>query len=162
MLETYPQENMNTQAIRELTDEVFRLKQIINELNGGGDGNLPEPTIADAGKVLGVDDQGKYALVEGGGGGSVVTLNVLYDEVADDYYINTNYNTLKSYMESGTPVVIIESIDTEDEKATQHNALVGLIYFNDIINEDIGYRAFFGVSTQAIASTPTDNMYISK
>lgn len=27
MLETYPQENMNTQAIRELTEEVFRLKQ---------------------------------------------------------------------------------------------------------------------------------------
>lgn len=66
-LQSFQSNDKQMQAIRELTNEVFRLKQIVNELNGGGGGgNLPEPTIADAGKVLGVDDEGKYALVEGG------------------------------------------------------------------------------------------------
>lgn len=46
-------------------DSVKTQKPILIQLD-----DIPTPTDADAGKVLGVDDEGKYELTEGGGGGS--------------------------------------------------------------------------------------------
>lgn len=48
-----------------LDDSVKTQKPILIQLD-----DIPTPTDADAGKVLGVDDEGKYALTEGGGGGN--------------------------------------------------------------------------------------------
>jgi len=48
-------------------DSVKTQKPILIQLD-----DIPTPTDADAGKVLGVDDEGKYALTEGGGGGSYI------------------------------------------------------------------------------------------
>ena len=45
-------------------DSVKTQKPILIQLD-----DIPMPTDADAGKVLGVDEDGKYALTEGGGGG---------------------------------------------------------------------------------------------
>ena len=44
-------------------DSVKTQKPILIQLD-----DIPTPTDADAGKVLGVDDEGKYELTEGGGG----------------------------------------------------------------------------------------------
>lgn len=46
------------------SDECKTQKPILIQLE-----DIPQPTDADAGKVLGVDEEGKYALTEGGGGG---------------------------------------------------------------------------------------------
>lgn len=54
-------------------DGAFYSVQDVNVLlenaGGGGGGELPTPTVADAGSVVVVDDEGKYALGEAGGGG---------------------------------------------------------------------------------------------
>lgn len=86
MLDTYGMDDINTQAIRELTTEVDALKRKANK-GGGGSSDIPKPTIADAGKVLGVNDQGKYALVEGGGGGAGIP--ILHTITAESSLVGT-------------------------------------------------------------------------
>ena len=61
-------------AIQELTSQLAVAQNKITELEKGAD--VPTPTVADAGKVLGVDDEGKYAIVEGGGGSDEAILTV--------------------------------------------------------------------------------------
>lgn len=51
-------------------DSVKTQKPILIQLD-----DIPTPTDADAGKVLGVDEDGKYELVQGGGGGGVFNVN---------------------------------------------------------------------------------------
>ena len=80
MLDTFdPTNEMLLASVQELTTKLYALEKKFNE---GGGGDLPEPTIADAGKVLGVDEEGEYALVEGGGGesGYDVTKEALYED----------------------------------------------------------------------------------
>jgi len=48
------------------------LKPFYNKKKNIDNRLLPSATVADAGKVLGVDDEGKYALTEGGGGGKFI------------------------------------------------------------------------------------------
>ena len=71
--------------------------------NGGGGGDLPEPTIADEGKVLGVNDQGKYALVEGGGGSNGLIVNFVYDteEPPTIIALDKTYNEITTVLNAG-------------------------------------------------------------
>ena len=55
-----------------------------------GGAEIPTPAVADAGKVLGVDEDGDYALVEGGGSPETVTFTV----PQNDATINSGYTNL--------------------------------------------------------------------
>ena len=63
MLDTF-ENDMILSAVQQLTTEVQRVEGKVNKVPA-----IPAPAVADAGKVLGVDEDGDYALVEGGGGG---------------------------------------------------------------------------------------------
>lgn len=90
-------------------DSVKTQKPILIQLD-----DIPTPTDADAGKVLGVDDEGKYALTEGDNiiiwaekyevifsGGMPSELDILFSELpvdnidaAAEYFINEIYDML--------------------------------------------------------------------
>lgn len=82
MLDTF-ENNMMLSAVQQLTTEVQRVEgkvqKVANDVAALPE--IPTPAIADAGKVLGVDESGDYALVEGGGGGggAVKFINVHYN-----------------------------------------------------------------------------------
>lgn len=63
----------------------FYSVQDVNKLlenSGGGGGDLPTPTVADSGKAVVVNEEGKYALGEAGGGGSPLnrTISVTFTD----------------------------------------------------------------------------------
>ena len=128
MLETYPQENMNTQAIRELTEEVFRLKQIVNEIGGGG-GDLPEPTIADAGKVLGVDEQGEYALQDCGEGVFIINISSTSDDPPQIIFDKT-YAQIYDAIQNKIPIFIY---GTEEEEETLYGFVMQAVTTASVI-----------------------------
>ena len=98
------------------------LNQMLDEASGT---KLPEPTIADNGKVLGVAD-GAYALVSGGGGGGAEPLIVNYvmheaeseEDVSYPTGIDVSYNEIKSAVLSGKCVILNvasnSSLDTSE------------------------------------------------
>lgn len=79
------------------------LNQMLDEVSGT---KLPEPTIADNGKVLGVAD-GAYALVSGGGGGGSaepLICEVEYSESAAT--LNKKFSEIKTAYLGGAPVLL--------------------------------------------------------
>lgn len=77
-------------------DSVKTQKPILIQLD-----DIPTPTSEDAGKVLGVDAEGSYALTEGGGGGST-----LYGHQIGFYYNTSGYVCFVNLLiisESDTP-----------------------------------------------------------
>lgn len=74
-------------------DSVKTQKPILIQLD-----DIPTPTDADAGKVLGVDEDGKYELVQGGGGG--------YDPDAVDKPIATMTSAEFASMLGGTKITL--------------------------------------------------------
>lgn len=92
----------------------FYSVQDINVLleNGGGSsggGDLPTPTVADAGSVVVVDEQGKYALGEGGGISAPFITTVNDQDVLDKTYLE-----IKTAFLNGLNVFMCE-IDEEEE-----------------------------------------------
>lgn len=93
--------------INDLSQPITRLEHFIVQ-SGNGGGSLPEYTDVDAGKVLGLLDQGGTvvpAWVTGGGGFPVsCTFSVYYDEGVGDVVIDCD----KSYAELSA---ILEAAD---------------------------------------------------
>ena len=65
MLDTF-ENDMILSAVQQLTTEVQRVEGKANKIPINPE--IPIPALADAGKVLGVDEEGNYVLVESGGG----------------------------------------------------------------------------------------------
>lgn len=92
-------------------DGAFYSVQDVNVLlenaGGGGGGELPTPTVADAGSVVVVDNEGKYALGEAGGGGDEIFWGAA--TVGDaGVTLNKNYNEIMGALDSGmVPIFII-------------------------------------------------------
>lgn len=69
------------------------------------DDSIPTPAVADSGKVLGVNEEGKYALTEAGGGG-VVYCDFEVLDIADAYITgNMTLAEVYSALSSGNIVV---------------------------------------------------------
>lgn len=98
--------NANTFAV-----DIKDISSSIDEgFSGGVDAvtGLPKPTLADEGKVVGVDENGEYALVDGGGGGEfLVTVSGSFASLHAD----KQFTEILSAINSGTiPVLKVSSI----------------------------------------------------
>lgn len=91
------------------------LKQMLDANSGT---KLPEPTPDDNGKVLGVSE-GQYALVSGGGGGSVEPLIV----TIGDNGIDATYNEIKSAVLAGRAIYALSEQDSEIEHTAFYSVL---------------------------------------
>ena len=96
-------------------DGAFYSVQDVNVLlenAGGGGGDLPTPTVADAGSVVVVDEAGKYALGEGGGG---LVVNMVYNATDDRTELDKSYNEM--YRDSSLIVTdyitVLGSVETQ-------------------------------------------------
>lgn len=79
---------------------------VLLEEKGGGGGDLPTPTVADAGKAVVVDEEGKYALGETGGGGLVITRSA----VDDNNVLDKTYKQIYDAILSGiTPIILVSA-----------------------------------------------------
>lgn len=87
-------------------DSVKTQKPILIQLE-----DIPQPTDADAGKVLGVDEEGKYALTEGGGGGGEIFYPVyIIDDGEGNYTSDKTITEILTAMdENKIPVAIYEA-----------------------------------------------------
>lgn len=95
-------------------DGAFYSVQDVNVLlenAGGGGGDLPTPTVADAGSVVVVDEAGKYALGEAGGGGLVV--NMVYNATDDRTELDKSYNEIKTALLNGDNITVLGSVETQ-------------------------------------------------
>lgn len=83
---------------------------VLLEEKGGGGGDLPTPTVADAGSVVVVDNEGKYVLGEAGGGGDGLLVTITRTDGGAT--LNKNYSEIKTALNDGKSVVFMEtSID---------------------------------------------------
>lgn len=80
---------------------------VISATGGGGDTNpaIPDPTEADSGKVLGVSEEGEYALLEPGTSAQLVTLVCLSNLVGPDIPTNNQGFSFPQSFFNRTPVV---------------------------------------------------------
>lgn len=80
---------------------------VISATGGGGDTNpeIPDPTEADSGKVLGVSEEGKYVLLNPGTAGQLVTLVCLSNLVGPDIPTNNQGFSFPLSFFNRTPVV---------------------------------------------------------
>lgn len=86
---------------------------------------LPKATSADEGKVIGVDENGKYTLVDGGGGGgddSILVVNVTYD---NDWVIDVPYTDIKSAIAAGKPVILAQYSGSTPLMVFQYSCTLG-------------------------------------
>ena len=111
---------------------------VLLEEKGGSGGDLPTPTVADAGKAVVVDEEGKYALGEAGGGSFKV--NVLEGDVEGQYYLDKNYNEINEAFENGSIILTI----TESNNISR-----------------IGYLDAIGISQDEYAVNFGDHTFIS-
>ena len=94
-------------------DGAFYSVQDVNVLlenAGGGGGDLPTPTVADAGSVVVVDEAGKYALGEGGGG---LVVNMVYNATDDRTELDKSYNEIKTALLNGDNITVLGSVETQ-------------------------------------------------
>lgn len=94
-------------------DGAFYSVQDVNVLlenAGGGGGDLPTPTVADAGSVVVVDEAGKYALGEGGGG---LVVNMVYNATDDRAELDKSYNEIKTALLNGDNITVLGSVETQ-------------------------------------------------
>lgn len=114
-------------------DGAFYSVQDVNVLlenaGGGGGGDLPTPTVADAGKAVVVDDEGKYALGEAGGGDNlfIVNFTLVDDALTADKTFNeilTAFNAGKVILFSlnGGGNIMVSNIGIVDETITSFGA----------------------------------------
>lgn len=89
-------------------DGAFYSVQDVNVLlenaGGGGGGELPTPTVADAGKAVVVDEEGKYALGEASDSGTVV--NIVDNDGTLE--LDKSYNEIKAAVLDGNNITILE------------------------------------------------------
>lgn len=80
---------------------------VISATGGGGDTNpeIPDPTEADSGKVLGVSEEGKYVLLNPGTAGQLVTLVCLSNLVGPDIPTDNQGFSFPQSFFNRTPVV---------------------------------------------------------
>ena len=80
---------------------------VISATGGGGDTNpeIPDPTEADSGKVLGVSEEGEYVLLEPGTSAQLVTLVCLSNLVGPDIPTNNQGFSFPQSFFNRTPVV---------------------------------------------------------
>lgn len=80
---------------------------VISATGGGGDTNpeIPDPTEADSGKVLGVSEEGKYVLLNPGTAGQLVTLVCLSNLAGPDIPSNNQGFSFPQSFFNRTPVV---------------------------------------------------------
>ena len=93
------------------------LNQMLDEASGT---KLPEPTIADNGKVLGVAD-GAYALVSGGGGGGGAEPLIVN---STETGIDASFNEIKTALLAGRAVWLYSG--DGDSNAMSYTPLVSL------------------------------------
>lgn len=102
-----------------------------------GDDSVPTPSVADSGKVLGVDEEGKYALIEAGGGGGTEIVNATPDN--DGLSLDKTYNEIKTAFLNGNVVIsyyntygIVYGIsDKDDGEETPNIVSVYIPRYND-------------------------------
>ena len=80
---------------------------VISATGGGGDTNpeIPDPTEADSGKVLGVSEEGEYVLLNPGTAGQLVTLVCLSNLVGPDIPTDNQGFSFPQSFFNRTPVV---------------------------------------------------------
>lgn len=120
--------------------------------------NPPNP--ANAGKVIGVGEDGKAALIEGGGGGGssdVVIAKLEYDEYTDMYTITPNYSELVGAVEAGKTVLL--TYDVQRDEGNVSLSFAEVFSFNEGEDEDFfacniytGGERYFVYCTAEIAS----------
>lgn len=88
-------------------DGAFYSVQDVNVLlenaGGGGGGDLPTPTVADAGKAVVVDEEGKFSLMN-----NLFYVGVVEDD--DSTYLSKNYKEIMEAITGGA-LVVIRDID---------------------------------------------------
>lgn len=109
-------------------DGAFYSVQDVNVLlenAGGGGADLPTPTVADAGSVVVVDNEGKYALGEAGGGGTIV--NIV--DNGGTLELDKSYNEIKAAVLAGNNITILEEGDIPGGYVAETSLLVS-VYAN--------------------------------
>lgn len=102
----------------------FYSVQDVNVLleNSGGDVDLPKPTVEDAGKAVVVDEEGKYALGEGGGGDSdlyfIIRTTAWDEETYEPTAIDKTMSEISGAFKSNKIVVLID--DSLNEHKNYH------------------------------------------
>ena len=81
------------------------------------DNDITKPltvTAEDVGKVVGVDEDGNIALVEGGGTNGVYEIEILYDAQNDTYSTEETYENLNTHYLNGDRFVlkVLENFET--------------------------------------------------
>ena len=163
MLDTF-ENDMILSAVQQLTTEVQRVEGKANKIPINPE--IPIPAIADAGKVLGVDESGNYVLVEGGGGGGewtllesfIRTLNLKNDTTWDswtpsttgsaivpndgvtvlkDYTFDPNTETIVAFFRTVVDYVYAENAEATSVPITTLITMVANAYGRAISTADI-------------------------
>lgn len=94
------------------------------------DDSIPTPAVADSGKVLGVDEEGKYALTDAGGGGGGGAVYITETISGNAHTLSKNYNEIMAYIEAGDIVFLKE----EPETGTLYCPLVANAVLGDVLH----------------------------
>lgn len=93
-------------------DEVGSLDRIAKAVEEMAEGSaLPEPTVEDAGLFLGVNDSGQYELMEGGGGGSYLAVEIGLNPGTGVFSLNKTYAQIKEAYEDRILVVFYDVLN---------------------------------------------------
>ena len=112
MLDTF-ENDMILSAVQQLTTEVQRVEGKANKIPINPE--IPIPAAEDAGKVIGVDEEGNYALVEGGSGetNTKTTISGTFNTFKNDLvtalapYSPDDFTNIDAVIENGDISVLI-------------------------------------------------------
>lgn len=109
-------------------DGAFYSVQDVNVLlenaGGGGGGELPTPTVADAGSVVVVDEQGKYALGEAGGGGGILTVTV--SGTPTSRTLDKNYKEITEAITNGITPIFVSTVSIPGSNIVEYFILAAI------------------------------------
>lgn len=129
------------------------LKPFYNKKKNIDNRLLPSATVADAGKLVGVTEDGKFGLVEGGGGGNtepypkgIIQLKVIRESDEDPDTVDFSANTLITY-DNSTAILIPNAITVTSEYQAVEAYVLGPAYIQRTasggirVTEDTEYSA---------------------
>lgn len=96
----------------------YSVQDVNTLLENAGAGDLPTPTVEDAGKAVVVDEEGKYALIEGGGGGGTLTVTV--SGTPTSRTLDKNYKEITEAITNGITPIFVSTVSLPGSNITEY------------------------------------------